>query len=48
MIYNKVNSIEILGTVGVLLNKNQISKTTQKLIDLIKISSTITEKRIIF
>ena len=41
----KVNSIEILGTVGVLLNKNQISKTTQTLIDLIKISNTITEKK---
>jgi len=41
----KVNSIEILGTVGVLLSKNQISKTTQKLIDLIKISNTITEKK---
>ena len=41
----KVNSIEILGTVGVLLNKNQISKTTQKLIDLIKSSNTVTEKK---
>ena len=41
----KVNSIEILGTVGVLLNKTQISTTTQKLIDLIKLSNTITEKK---
>ena len=41
----KVNSIDILGTIGILLNKNQISATTQKLIDLIKISNTITEKK---
>ena len=41
----KVNSIEILGTVGVLLNKTQISTSTQKLIDLIKLSNTITEKK---
>ena len=41
----KVNSIEIMGTVGVLLNKKQISKTTEKLIDLIKRSNTITEKK---
>ena len=41
----KVNSIEIMGTVGVLLHKKQISKTTQKLIDLIKRSATITEKK---
>ena len=41
----KVNSIDILGTVGILLNKNQISSTTQKLIDLTKKSNTITEKK---
>ena len=41
----KVNSIEIMGTVGVLLNKKQITKTTQKLIELIKRSITITEKK---
>ena len=41
----KANSIEIMGTVGVLLYKKQISKTTQKLIDLIKRSITITEKK---
>ena len=41
----KVNSIEIMGTVGVLLNRKQISRTTQKLIDLIKRSNTITEKK---
>ena len=41
----KANSIEIMGTVGVLLYKKQISKTTQKLIDLIKRSNTITEKK---
>ena len=41
----KANSIEIMGTVGVLLYKKQISKTTQKLIDLIKRSITITFSR---
>ena len=41
----KANSIDIMGTVGVLLHKKQISKTTQKLIDLIKRSTTITEKK---
>ena len=41
----KANSIEILGTVGVLLNKNQINNTTNKLINLIKNSNTITEKK---
>ena len=41
----KANSIEILGTVGVLLNKNQINNTTNKLINLIKKSNTITEKK---
>ena len=41
----KANSIEILGTIGVLLNKNQISNTTQKLIDLTKKSNTISEKK---
>ena len=41
----KANSIEIMGTIGILLNKKQISKTTQKLIDLINISETITEKK---
>ena len=41
----KANSIDIMGTVGVLLSKKQISKTTQKLIDLIKRSTTITEKK---
>ena len=41
----KTNSIEILGTVGVLLNKKQISTTTEKLINLIQKSNTITEKK---
>ena len=41
----KANSIEILGTVGVLLNKKQISTTTEKLINLIQKSNTITEKK---
>ena len=41
----KANSIEILGTVGVLLNKKQISTTTETLINLIKKSNTITEKK---
>lgn len=44
----KANSIEILGTVGVLLNKKQISTTTETLINLIQKSNTITEKRIIY
>ena len=41
----KVNSIEIMGTIGILLDKKKISKTTQKLIDLINRSETITEKK---
>ena len=41
----KANSIEIMGTIGILLNKKQISHTTQKLIDLINRSETITEKK---
>ena len=41
----KANSIEILGTIGILLNKNQINNTTNKLIQLIKSSQTITEKK---
>ena len=41
----KANSIEILGTVGVLLNKKQISITTETLINLIQKSNTITEKK---
>ena len=41
----KANSIEIMGTVGVLLFKKQIIKTTQKLIDYIKRSNTIIEKK---
>ena len=41
----KANSIEILGTVGVLLNKKQISTTTETLINLIQKSNTITEKK---
>ena len=41
----KTNSIEILGTVGVLLNKKQISITTETLINLIQKSNTITEKK---
>ena len=41
----KTNSIEILGTVGVLLNKKQISTTTETLINLIQKSNTITEKK---
>ena len=41
----KANSIEIMGTVGILLNKNKISQTTKKLMDLIKRSNTISEKK---
>ena len=41
----KANSIEILGTIGILLNKNQINNTTNKLIQLIKSSQTIKEKK---
>ena len=41
----KANSIEIMGTVGVLLNKNKISQTTQKLIQLIKGANSIIEKK---
>ena len=41
----KIKSIEILGTIGVLLNKEQINETTQKLIDLTKNSRTISEKK---
>ena len=41
----KANSIEIIGTVGILLNKNKISQTTKKLMDLIKRSNTISEKK---
>ena len=41
----KANSIEIMGTVGVLLNKHKISQTTKKLIDLIKRSNTIVERK---
>ena len=41
----KVNSIEIMGTIGVLLGRKQIIKTTTKLIELIKRSTTITEKK---
>jgi hypothetical protein len=44
----KANSIEILGTIGILLNKNQIDNTTKNLIQIIKNSQTITEKKIIF
>ena len=41
----KVNSIEIIGTVGELLTKKQVCDTTKKLIDLIKNSQTILEKK---
>ena len=41
----KANSIEILGTIGILLNKNQINNTTKSLIQIIKSSQTITEKK---
>ena len=41
----KANSIETLGTIGILLNKNQINNTTNKLIQLIKSSQTIKEKK---
>jgi hypothetical protein len=41
----KANSIEILGTIGILLNKNQIDNTTKNLIQIIKNSQTITEKK---
>ena len=41
----KANSIEIMGTVGVLLNRNKISQTTEKLIALIKSGNSITEKK---
>jgi hypothetical protein len=34
-----------MGTVGILLNKNKISQTTKKLMDLIKRSNTISEKK---
>ena len=41
----KSNSIEIIGTVGELLTKKQVCETTKKLIDLIKSSQTILEKK---
>ena len=41
----KVTSIEIIGTVGELLTKNQVEETTKKIIGLIKDSTTILEKK---
>ena len=41
----KVNSIEIIGTVGELLTKKQVCDTTKKLLDLINNSATIIEKK---
>ena len=41
----KANSIEIIGTVGELLTKKQVCDTTVKLLDLIKSSPTILEKK---
>ena len=40
----KAHSIDIIGTVGVLLTKKQICQTTKKLIELINNSSTILDK----
>ena len=41
----KVNSIEIIGTVGELLTKKQVCDTTKKLLDLINSSTTIVDKK---
>ena len=41
----KVNSIEIIGTVGELLTKKKVCDTTKKLLDLINQSNSIVEKR---
>ena len=41
----KVNSIDIIGTVGELLTRKQVSETTKKLLDLINSSSTILDKK---
>ena len=41
----KVNSIDIIGTVGELLTKKQVGETTKKLLDLIKNSTNVLEKK---
>ena len=41
----KVNSIDIIGTVGELLTKKQVCETTRKLLDLIKNSTDVLEKK---
>ena len=41
----KVNSIDIIGTVGELLTKKQVCETTKKLLDLIRNSTDVLEKK---
>ena len=41
----KVNSIDIIGTVGELLTKKQVCETTKKLLDLINNSTDVLEKK---
>ena len=41
----KVNSIDIIGTVGELLTKKQVCETTKKLLDLINNSNDVLEKK---